>query len=200
MEARLQHLEPDEILMVSLSEGSQQAFSTLYLKYHDGLFRYLLKFTKNHALTEDLVQDIFIKIWERRNKIEIKSSFASYLFRFARNTAVNQLRRLALHQNYQEEALHRMSMGLNEEVLMDNFQWREYQNVLDKALSELTPSRREAFVLCREQGLSYEEAASKMGISKNTLKEHLTQSVKKIKSYLLENGEIALLYILLPHL
>lgn len=188
----------DESLLESLATGSQAAFAALYLRYHDGLYNYLLKFTKNPVKAQDIVHDIFLKLWETRATIDVRSSFTAYLYRFARNHALNHLRHLAVNAKYLQETLHRMELGINDLTIINDLQWQQYQLLLQQALTTLTPSRKQAFELVRTSGMSYEEAATVMGISRNTLKEHLSLAVKAIKQYLLTHGDVASMLILIP--
>lgn len=183
-------------LLMQLHSGDQEAFAKIYLHYHDGLFNFLLKFTKNPAQTQDFVHDIFLKIWEKRETIDIKTSFAAYLYRFARNYATNHLKHLAVDAKYLKETLHRIELGIHEESQINKLQWQQYQSLLQDALATLTPSKKRAFELIRTQGMSYAEAADEMGISRNTLKEHLVLAVKAIKQYLLTHGDVALMLLL----
>ncbi len=183
-------------LLMQLHSGSQEAFSKIYLHYNNGLFNFLLKFTKNPAQTQDFVHDIFLKIWEKRESLDIKSSFTAYVYRFARNYAINHLKHLAVNEKYLNETLHRMELGIHHENLIDKVQWQQYQLLLQQALTTLPPSKKQAFELIRTQGMSYAEAAEIMGISRNTLKEHLVLAVKAIKQYLLTHGDVALMLML----
>ncbi|MBS1737720.1 MAG: sigma-70 family RNA polymerase sigma factor [Bacteroidetes bacterium] len=192
------HIETDESLLQRLAMDDQVAFSTIYLRYHDGLYNYLLKFTKNPTKAQDFVQDIFLKIWETRTTINIQSSFSAYLYRYAHNHAFNHLRRLAVDTKYLQETLHRIELGINDQSIINNLQWQQYQSLLGQALATLTPAKKQAFELVRTNGMSYEEAATLMGISRNTLKEHLVLAVKAIKQYLLTHGDVALMLILIP--
>ncbi|WP_165806616.1 RNA polymerase sigma factor [Chitinophaga parva] len=182
--------------MQQLALGDREAFTTIYQQYHAGIYNYLLKFTRNPALTEDLVHDVFLKIWEVRAQLDIRKSFDSYLYRLARNTALNQLNRLALYDTIRDELLHRLSLDATDQPLMNALETKQYEALLQKALDSLPPQRREAFILCRQQGRSYEEAAAMMHISRNTFKQHLSLAVKSIRDYLLEHGNISLLILL----
>ncbi len=184
-------------LLMQLHSGNQAAFATLYLRFQDGLYNYLLKFTKNPALAQDFVHDIFLKVWEKRETIDIKSSFAAYLYRYARNYAFNHLRHLAVDAKYLQETLHRIELGINDQTLVNDLQWQQYQSLLNEAIATLTPSKKKAFESIRIEGMSYEEAAAEMGISRNTLKEHLVLAVKSIKQYLLTHGDVALTMLLI---
>ncbi|SEA39899.1 RNA polymerase sigma-70 factor, ECF subfamily [Chitinophaga terrae (ex Kim and Jung 2007)] len=186
----------NEVLLQQLALGSREAFTAIYQQYHNGIYNYLLKFTRNPAQTEDLVHDVFLKIWEIREQLDIKKSFDAYLYRLARNTALTQLNRIALYDTIRDEIMHRLSLGLNDHSLMNEVESRQYEQLLQKAIDSLPPQRREAFILCRQQGKSYEEAAALMNISRNTFKQHLSLAVKSIRDYLLENGSISLLVLL----
>ena len=184
-------------LLMQLHSGNQAAFATIYLQHNEGLYNYLLKFTKNPALAEDFVHDIFLKVWEKRETIDIKSSFASYLYRFARNYSINHLRHLAVDAKYLKETLRRIELGINDQTLVNDFQWQQYQSLLSEAIGTLTPSKKKAFESVRIEGMTYEQAAAEMGISRNTLKEHLVLAVKAIKQYLLKHGDVALMLLLI---
>ncbi|MBO9728516.1 MAG: RNA polymerase sigma-70 factor [Chitinophaga sp.] len=186
--------EQESIKKLALSD--KEAFTAIYLEYHGGIYNYLLKFTKNPVLTEDLVHDVFLKLWEARKQLDIKVSFSAYLYRIARNVALTQLNRIALFETIREEVMHRVSLGINDQALMNEIEAKQYEELLRQAIDQLPAQRREAFILCRQQGKSYEEAASLMNISRNTFKQHLSLAVKSIKEYLLEHGNISLLILL----
>lgn len=92
--------------------------------------------------------------------------------------------------------MHRVSLGINDQSLMNALETKQYEELLHNAVANLPPQRREAFILCRQQGKSYEEAAALMNISRNTFKQHLSLAVKSIREYLLEHGHISLLILL----
>ncbi|QEC41274.1 RNA polymerase sigma factor [Pseudobacter ginsenosidimutans] len=186
----------DPALLQRFSQGDQQAFASIYGQYHSLIYNYLLKFTKNPTLAEDLLHDIFLKIWDARERVDIKTSFSAYLFGLARNTVITQLNRMSLYDAIRDEMLSNAELELHPRHLMNKVEAREYEELLEKAINSLPPQRKEAFILCRQQGKTYEEAAIIMNISKNTLKQHLQLSVKSIKEYLLEHGNISLLMIL----
>lgn len=185
----------EQELLKQLALGNREAFSTIYTKYHGGIYNYLLKFSKDPAFTEDLVHDVFLKLWEAREQLDVKTSFASYLFRIARNTALTQLNRIALYDSIRTELLRRIVSGASEQQLFNAVESKNFEELFRRALDHLPPQRKEAFLLVRQQGMSYEEAAEQMNISRNTLKQHLGLAVKSIRDYLLEHGEIALLML-----
>lgn len=186
----------DPELLQRFARGDQQAFAAIYGQYHSLIYNYLLKFTKDPTLAEDLLHDIFLKIWDARARVDIKVSFTAYLYGLARNTVLTQLNRMNLYDAIRGEILSNAELELHPRNLMNKVEAREYEELLQKAIDNLPPQRKEAFILCRQQGKSYEEAATIMNISRNTLKQHLSLSVKSIKEYLLEHGNISLLLLL----
>ena len=185
----------EQDILKQLALGNREAFSTLYNQYHGGIYNYLLKFSKDPAFTEDLVHDVFLKLWEAREQLEIQSSFASYLFRIARNTALTQLNRIAIYDTIRHELLRRITGGGQDQSLLNNVESKNFDELFRKAVNTLPAQRREAFMLVRQQGMTYEEAASQMQISRNTLKQHLSLAVRSIRDYLLEHGNISLLML-----
>ncbi|MGN6418133.1 MAG: RNA polymerase sigma factor [Pseudobacter sp.] len=187
----------EQELLKQLSLGNREAFSDIYSKYHRGIYNYLLKFSRDPAFTEDLVHDVFLKLWEAREQLDVKSSFASYLYRIARNTALTQLNRIAIYDTIRMELLRRITGGPADQSLLNGVESKNFDELFRKAVDELPTQRKEAFLLVRQQGLSYEEAADQMQISRNTLKQHLSLAVKSIRDYLLEHGSISLLMLLI---
>lgn len=105
------------------------------------------------------------------------------------------LTRLALHDSATEEIMHRLQIGIHQQTPRENAEWKQYEQILNDAIAALPPQRRQAFLLCRQQGKTYEEACAIMNISRNTLKQHLGLAVETIKKYLKEHGDIVLLVI-----
>ncbi|HMR84886.1 MAG TPA: sigma-70 family RNA polymerase sigma factor [Niabella sp.] len=169
--------------------GDQQAFTVLYNRYHSGIYNFLLSIVKIPALAEDLLQDVFMKIWEGASHYQVSTSFSSYLYQTARNKAIDTLRRVARDPLLEDEIRHRLSTGVYQLGFQDQ-DWKQYESLLHKAIESLPPQRKLAFQLIRQEGKKYEEAAEIMGISRNTLKQHLSLAVESIRKYLLDNGDI----------
>lgn len=170
-----------------MTQGDQQAFTALYWRYHQGIYHFILRFVKIPALAEDLVQDVFVKIWEGCQHVHITASFSSYLYQTARHTAIDALRRIAREAILEDEVKHRMSFRLDQ-FLYTDYEWQQYESLLDQAVEALPPQRRRAFKLVRQEGKKYEEAAHLMGISRNTLKQHLSLAVESIRQSFMEQG------------
>jgi len=183
-----------EGLIARMIEGDESAFTSIYRQYHSALYTYLLRICKIPSLAEDLVHDVFLKLWEARAQLDVKTSFASYLFRIARNTALTQLNRIALYDTLQEKVLEHLQFQGNGPEQMVNE--KEYNRLFQEALGRLTPQRLHVFRLCSQEGKSYDEAAAILGISRNAVKKHMVLSMRAIHNYIYRQGlVITLLYL-----
>lgn len=185
----------DLALFELTTRGDQEAFTALYTKYHQGIYNFLLRMIKVPALAEDLMQDVFLKIWEDCQNLHVTVSFSSYLYQAARHKAIDALRRIAREPFLEDEVKHRLSSGLDEFTHPD-YEWRQYESLLNRAIDALPPQRRRAFELVRQEGKKYEEAAALMGITRNTLKQHLSLAVDSIRQFLMDQGVAVPVFVL----
>jgi RNA polymerase sigma-70 factor, ECF subfamily len=160
-----------------------KAFDIIYKKYSRRLYGFVFRYIKQDADTEEVVQEVFIKIWQSRENINIYSSFESFLFTIAHNATVNLLKKRATEQKYVE---HVKSLQRIEETyeLTDEIQYKELNQKFQGLLNELTPRQKEIFQLSREEGLSNEEISKKLGISVQTVKNHLVTTLSFFKTKL----------------
>ena len=182
----------DEQLLLLLAASDQQAFTGLYKRYHTGIYNYQLAFVKIPSIAEDLTQEVFLKIWEARKRLQIHTSFASYIYRISRNTAIDFMKKIAADRKLRNEIiLHKQSFlpDSSNGLLLA----KEYNHLYKQAIDSLSQQRRTVFLLCREEGKTYKEAARLLGISRHTVKEHMTKSLHSLRNFLSEKTESALL-------
>ena len=170
-------------LLLRLRDGDHSAFEELYFKYSPQLLIQLDHKLQDNDQSNDIVQELFIKIWERRSQIDPDKVFGGYLFRIAQRMLIDHYRRLA-----------RINLLISDSILIqpdssyrtdDSLNMKETQKILDEAMEKLTPQQRLAFQLCKMQGKSYKEAAELMEISSETLHSHLVKATKTVKSYII---------------
>lgn len=169
----------EKYILRRVSEGDENAFSTLFNHYRPILFRYVLPILKSDDLASDTCQEIFIKIWEDRENLSEINSFQPYLLTVGKNHSLNVLKKMLSEQrtlasfvaNY-NEANH----GLEETL-----QFEEYNRFITKTLQTLSPQSRQVFQLCRQKGLSYDEAADILGISRNVIKKHMVKAMRVLR-------------------
>jgi len=175
-------------LVKLLKTGDMSAFDIIYKRYSRRLYGFVFRYIKQESDTEEIVQEVFIKIWKSRDKIDVYSSFESFLFTIAHNATINLLKKKATEQKYVE---HVKSLQRIEETyeLTDEIHYQELKHKLQGLLDELSPRQKEIFQLSREEGLSHKEIAEKLGISTNTVKNHMVTTLSFLKSKL-DNGLI----------
>lgn len=166
-------------LIRRFSEGDEKAFLQIFNSYHKKIFPFVQKYVHSSDLAKDLTQEVFVKIWEQREKLSEIKAFKSYLFTVAKNHTLNALKKASRSQEVMGEIVEAYLVGNNttEEKLLD----KEYLFYLNKALAQLPERSREIFRLCREQKKTYEEVASIMGISRNAVKNHMVLSMKHLR-------------------
>ena len=173
-------------LLKLLKEGDMSAFDIIYKKYSKRLYGFVFRYVKQEADTEEIVQEVFIKIWKSRDTINIYSSFESFLFTIAHNATVNLLKKRVTEQRYVEHVKSLQHIDGTYE-LTDETHYKELMYKFQGLLNELSPRQKEIFQLSREGGLSHKEIAEKLGISANTVKNHLVTTLSFLKSKL-DNG------------
>ncbi|WP_127127037.1 RNA polymerase sigma factor [Pseudoflavitalea rhizosphaerae] len=185
----------DEQLVQLLQSGNQRVFEEIYERYHKRVYAYLAGFVKDNSLAEDLTHEVFMKIWDIRMQLQVHSSFSSYLFRICHNKAINALEKIAVDNKLRNRVIQHLQTHSSTQV-QDTGAIKEYDQLLENALETLPPQRRKVFRLCREEGKTYDETAALLGISRNTVKEHMVKAQKTLRSFLDEKGDLAFVLLL----
>jgi RNA polymerase sigma-70 factor (family 1) len=189
------HLHSDETrLLEELIKGSETAFKQIYALYHVKIYRLALKFVKSEELAREVVQDIFIKVWEHRHTINTDLSFPAYLYKIAHNHIFNLLKRASREESIKKQILAAAEIATNqtEDVVIA----AEYESLAIHAIEQLPPQRKLIFQLCRMEGKSYEEVSFALGISKSTVRDHMVKAIRFIKEYLHAHTETTFLLFL----
>lgn len=171
-------------LILRLIEGGEDAFCELYATYKNRLIYFAMRFLKSREYAEDVFQDAFTVVWQSRRFINPDASFSSYLYTIMRNRILNQLRNAANEEKLKESILSQAldyTEDTKREVMLNDL-----KSLISHALQQLTPRQREIFEMSREAQLSHKEIADKLGISVNTVQEHISTSLKLIRTYLIK--------------
>lgn len=183
-------------LLAKIAEGDHRAFSVLFEQRQQLIFNIAYKLTKSKAGSKEIVQDVFLKIWDKREELQSIDNFGAYINRMARNQSIDALRLLAREAlrtvQLQEEQLEKGNFETDETI-----QFHETGRVLRLALESLSPQQRKVYELCHEQGLKYEEAARELGLSRGTVHSHMKQALKNIRVYLKQLDAMLVLMVFL---
>ena len=171
-------------LILRLIGGDEDAFCELYATYKNRLIYFAMRFLKSREYAEDVFQDAFTVVGQSRRFINPDASFSSYLYTIMRNRILNQLRNAANEEKLKESILSQAldyTEDTKREVMLNDL-----KSLISHALQQLTPRQREIFEMSREAQLSHKEIADKLGISVNTVQEHISTSLKLIRTYLIK--------------
>lgn len=174
--------ENDIRVVEQLAAGDTDAFRRVYNQYHANVYRYALKFVKSRELAKEIVHDVFLKVWEKREQLNPAFSLEGYLIRICKNHVLNVLLKAAREEAWKKEVLHLAERTANqtEDVVV----YADYAKYADLAIAQLPPQRQLIFKMCRLEGKSYEEAAQALGISIGTVRDHMLKAGRTVRQYL----------------
>lgn len=180
----------DKELIARLQNNDKDAFNALYWKYHTALFFNVLKLTRDVVFAEDIVQEVFVTLWEKRSQVDSDKGIAGWLFVVSYNKSITHLKQQlkeSLAEKGFEETVEQMSEAdddlLNTQVL-----------ALEQAIEHLSPQKRRVFELCKLQRKTYQEAAEEMKLSKHTVKEYLAGAIISIKEFIRQHPEYSAIF------
>ncbi|MDP4185130.1 MAG: RNA polymerase sigma-70 factor [Bacteroidota bacterium] len=169
----------DDELFLRIKESDYKSYNHFFERYYCRLCAFVFKITGDSSGSEDIVQDIFIKIWTKRSCLVITESIKGYLFKTAKNSALNYLRAESNHKNALKEIV-------GEEIVVDdNFlENEEFRLTLDNCIDHLPDRCKEVFLMSRFNDLKQKEIATKMNISVKTIKNQIWHALKFLRSCL----------------
>jgi len=175
-------LLPDDenILLNELAEGNENAFRILFDRYKDKVYSFAFKFTRSLTQSEEIVQEIFLKIWIDRAKMSTVEKLESWLFMVARNKSFNGLKKIAYEYSYRRNQPSESYADSVEDGLL----LKQYQQIVNRAIEKLSPQQQKVYRLRRDEGLKINEIAEQLGISPNTVKVHLTNALNMLRKAL----------------
>jgi len=175
-------------LLTRLKNGDILAFDQLYELYSHKLFSFVFKILKNEAEVDDIVQEVFVKIWESRNKLEDYKLLNSYIFTIAYNNSIDLIRKRISNNKYLGHLKYSASINFTP-TIVSQIEYNELNNQVEKLIANLPDRQKQVYLLHRDEGVTYTEIAEKLGISKNTVENHMVKALK----YLRQNMDNSLL-------
>ncbi len=176
-------LETERELLEKISSGDQKAFAVVFEYYSGFIYSFALKLTHSGPTSEEIVQEIFLKIWAGRAQLGTVENLGAYLNRLTRNHTYNVLKRLSYEALIGFELRKQMS-----EVSHDTeneIYFKDASQSLNKAIEKLTPQQKVVYTLCHKEGLKYNEVADRLNISTSTVHSHMKQALQHIRAYFL---------------
>lgn len=173
-------------------KGDCSSFEEIYNIYSDRLFYFAQNYLGNKEASEEIVQEIFVKIWEIRKSLDPEKSFSSFLFTITKNTIFNKLKKRKHEKVYAEHLKNHLETTYNKTEI--DIYLNETKQIIDTAVSLMPPQRQKIFILSRENGLSYKEIAQQLNIGEKTIETHIRLALKNVRKAL-SSAEIILPFI-----
>jgi RNA polymerase sigma-70 factor (family 1) len=163
-------------------------FADLFKKHEYRLHTLVLKLTRSDQYARDIIQEVFLKLWEHRCHIQSIHNIEAWLYRLTENKVIDFLRKAAADSRLKDAIWKNQPEQLNETE--ENVVAREYNQIIQKAVDQLPPQRKLIYQLNREKGLNYQEIADHLAISKHTVKNQLSTALQYIRLFLLNSARI----------
>ncbi len=179
-------------LLQAVAAGNEQAFTQLFHQWQPFLATHIYRITESKELAEEIVQDVFLKIWQHRETLSAVQNFKAYLVVVSKNHALNVLKKISLelknHKQWVKE-------NTGTEHLPDPRV--PYYSLLDEAVNSLSARQKQVYQLHRQQRLTYEQIARQLGISRESVKTHIGLAVKNITAYVQGRLELYIALVML---
>jgi RNA polymerase sigma-70 factor (ECF subfamily) len=173
---------PDEIeLFERIKQSDENAFETLFHKYYRYLCSYASKIIQDDDSAEEIVQDFFVKIWEKRGQLTIETSIKNYLFRSVKNLCINYIQHNKTKIRYAQKVISELENNYSDD---DSFPEIELAQKIKESIDSLPEKRKEIFKLSRQDGLKYHEIATTLNISIKTVETQMSLAIKTLREKL----------------
>lgn len=170
----------DKQLFSEISKGKKEAFDIMFKRYYEKLCRFAFLYMNDEDAAQDIVQKMFINLWNKRDKINIETSLKSYMYTGVKNLSINELQKIKLRELREKQYSEMNSATDNSH----EFKTIEFQKAYKHALATLPPKTYNTYVLCKEEGLTYDEIAEFLGVSPKTVENNMAIALKKLRELL----------------
>lgn len=177
-------------LITLLAEDSEYAFQLLFDRHRNRIYHTAIRYLKSPVLAQEVVQDVFLKLWFERKNIRQELPLEAWLFTIAKNNLLNRLKKVA----NEWKALNNLRLTSNQSINIteDIVQESQYNQLLQEAIKSLAEQQGKVFLLARTEHLTYSQIGEKLGISPLTVKTHMSRALENIKAYFASQGEVFL--------
>ena len=183
-------LYDEQELLRRVARGDEDAFRRLYYQFQPFLATHIFRITDSRELTEEIIQDVFLKIWQTRENLYEIRSFKAYLLVISKNHALNAIKKIAR----EFDLLLKYTLE-NKPAESEDYK-SAYYSLLDEAIDNLSTRQKEVYLLSRHERLTYQQIAEKRGIGKESVKTHIELAIKNISEYVKKRLSVAALFIL----
>jgi len=187
------HALDEKLLLQQIADGSEKAFAVLVERKWNNIYLQALTYVKSTHQAQDIVQEVFIKIWQKRKQLPQVERFDSFLFIIARNHIVSELRKKTIFPLHDDVLEVEEKNYLPDKALSQ----KNLAALIARAIELLPQQQKKAYLLSRDMGLSHEEIAESMQVSKEAAKKHVCRALNFLRSYIRTHSDITTLLLML---
>ena len=178
-----------------MAQGDEIAFGRIFYYYTGLLQPFILSMTRSQPAVEEIIQELFLHLWLHREKLEEVENYRAYIFTASNNRVYTWMKKRAREWRLEQEAGSRIiTTSQTTEEIID---WKESRALIEKAVELLPPQKKLIYRLSRDQGLSHDQIAERLGLSKNTVKNHIVEALRLIRKQLDHHQGLAIMVALL---
>ena len=176
----------------SREEGLEVFFSETFRKHEQKLYALALRLTKSDQTAKDIIQDVFLKLWEQREIISSINNMEAWLYRLTENKVIDFFRKAAADNRLRKKIWDQLQQIMNDTELQVTA--KEYNQIIQKAIDQLPTQRRLIYQLNKEEGLAYQQIADELHISKHTVKNQLFSAVQSVRRFITKSSKFFLFF------
>jgi RNA polymerase sigma-70 factor (family 1) len=186
-------IDNEKELLCQVADGNERAFTELFYAYHNQLGEFVLKLTGSKELTQEIIQDVFMKIWTQRTTLPQLQNFLSWLFILTRNYTLNSLRKLANERkNIRLAEVLQYDSAFTDDMVIE----KDYHQLLEQAIAQLPPQQQKAYKMSREQGLDNDFIGKQLGVSPDSVKKYLQWAQQSIIRFVRSHAGLFIIFFL----
>jgi RNA polymerase sigma-70 factor (ECF subfamily) len=170
----------------------QEQFSEIFREQEQPLYTLALRLTKSDEVAKDIVQEVFMKLWEYRNNIHAIRNMQAWLYKLTENKIIDFLRKASADDRLKKKIWDQVQQLVNETEL--HLEAKEYNGIIQKAIERLPPQSRLIYELNKERGMNYQQIATELQLSKHTVKNQLFSAVQAVRRFLAKSAKIFLVF------
>ncbi|MBS1502076.1 MAG: RNA polymerase sigma-70 factor [Bacteroidetes bacterium] len=163
-------------------------FSDIFRSHEQSLYTLAYRLTKDESMAKDIIQEVFIKLWDIRHTLKEIDNIEAFLFKLTRNKVMDFLRKTAADERLKMAIWEGMRNTLNDNT--PRLEEKEYHIVIAKAIEQLPPKRREIYLLRMEEGLNYQQIADELQLSRHTVKHQISFALQSVRSFILRSFKL----------
>lgn len=172
----------DNRLLERIKSGNASYYEEVFRKYYQSLCLFALKYVKDPDEAEEIVQEMFVRIWQKKESLAVTTSLKSYLYQAVRNACLNHLKHNNVKLEYQKRAIDATSAANAGDTLVA----LELEARITETLNKLPPERKKIFLMSRNEGLKYREISEKLNISIKTVENQMSKALQFLKTELMD--------------